>query len=37
VHSVVLIGVVWGGFRSESDAVVEVPTAVRVIIESSHV
>jgi Protein of unknown function (DUF2568) len=30
---VILIAVVWGVFRSESDAVVEVPTAVRIVIE----
>jgi Protein of unknown function (DUF2568) len=33
VGGVVLVAVVWGVFRSESDAVVEVPTAVRVAIE----
>jgi hypothetical protein len=33
VGSVLIIAVVWGVFRSESDAVVEVPTAVRVAIE----
>ncbi len=30
---VLLIAVVWGVFRSESGAVVEVPTAVRIVIE----
>ncbi len=30
---VVLIAVVWGVFRSESVAIVEVPTAVRIVIE----
>jgi hypothetical protein len=29
----VLLAVVWGVFRSEGDAVVEVPTAVRIVIE----
>ncbi len=33
VGGVVLVAVVWGVFRSESDALVEVPTAVRVVIE----
>lgn len=33
VGSVVLIAVVWGVFRPESDAIVEVPTAVRILIE----
>jgi Protein of unknown function (DUF2568) len=33
VGGVVLVAVVWGIFRSESDAVVEVPAAVRIIIE----
>src|SRR5919106_4043094 len=31
--AVVLVAVVWGVFRSESDAVVEVPTAARIVIE----
>lgn len=31
--AVVLIAVVWGVFRSESDAIVEVPTAARIGIE----
>jgi Protein of unknown function (DUF2568) len=30
---IALVAVVWGVFRSESDAVVEVTTAVRVVIE----
>jgi len=33
VGGVVLVAVVWGVFRSESDAVVEVPTAIRIVIE----
>ena len=33
VGAVVLIAVVWGVFRSESDALVDVPTAVRIVIE----
>lgn len=33
VGGVVLVAVVWAVFRSESDAVVEVPTAVRIVIE----
>ena len=33
VGSVVIVAVVWAVFRSESDAVVEVPTAVRIVIE----
>ena len=33
VGGVVLLSVVWGVFRSESDAIVEVPTAVRILIE----
>jgi hypothetical protein len=28
-----VLSVVWGVFRSESDAIVEVPTAVRILIE----
>ena len=31
--SVVVIAVIWGIFRSESDAIVEVPTAARIVIE----
>ena len=33
VGGVVLLSVVWGVFRSESDAIVEVPRAVRILIE----
>ena len=33
VGAVVLVAVVWGVFRSEGDAVVEVPTATRIVIE----
>jgi hypothetical protein len=33
VGGVVLVAVVWGVFRSESDAVVEVSTGVRIVIE----
>src|SRR6188472_2271668 len=33
VGGVVLVAVVWGVFRAEGDAVVEVPTAVRIVIE----
>src|ERR671918_1165845 len=33
VGGVVVIAVVWGVFRSESDAIVEVATAVRIVIE----
>ena len=33
VAGVVLLAVVWAVFRSESDAIVEVPTAVRILIE----
>lgn len=33
VGGVVLVAVVWGVFRSESDAIVEVPAAARIVIE----
>jgi Protein of unknown function (DUF2568) len=35
IGGVLLVAVVWAVFRSESDAVVEVPTAIRIVIEVS--